>query len=143
MKEDDWDILFMLILVAILGMVAFSGCAPATQPVATTPKNTPNDTLSRFAELAHQGTATLDIHAGELPLDGASLVIPETTKAKFFKVPTGIEIRFDDPRPRGKITKLGIGFSAGIESLLIENNRITATTDRLGRRFVWELKEMP
>jgi hypothetical protein len=75
--------------------------------------------------------------------DGVSLALPSRTTATMTKRGEALVLTFSRPMPVGKARRFGVGFSAGIETLEIERNQVSAITDVLGKRFTWKLTQTP
>lgn len=131
-------------LLAVL-LLFICGCVQTAAPVSSVAPTA--DAPSVFDELlsaADGGRIELSMTAGEFPLgEGVSLVLPSKTSATMLKRGDVLVLTFSRPMPVGKARRFGVGFSAGIETLEIERDQVSAITDVLGKRFTWKLTQTP
>jgi len=131
--------LLAVLLLFICGCVQTAAPVSAVAPMADTP--------SVFDELVHAadgGRVQIEMTACEVAMgDGVSLALPSRTTATMTKRGDALVLTFSRPMPVGKARRLGVGFSAGIETLEIERNQVSAITDVLGKRFTWKLTQTP
>jgi hypothetical protein len=131
-------------LLAVL-LLFICGCVQTAAPVSAVAPIT--DSASVFDELIHAadgGRVQVEMTACELAMgDGVSLSLPSRTTATMTKRGQALVLTFSRPMPVGKARRFGVGFSAGIETLEIERNQVSAITDVLGKRFTWKLTQTP
>lgn len=95
-------------------------------------------------DVADGSTFRVTMTPAELELgDGARLVLGDSVSGTVRRDGESVRIEFDKPFPTGQARRLGILWSAGITTLVLEREQITAVTNRLGKRFTWELTEVP
>jgi hypothetical protein len=140
-QSDVFGAVVFCAFAASFPIAGLSGCAPVApktatpQPIQATP--------SEVFNIADGGRFSIETTGGEVAFNGASLVLPKSLAGTMAKDGNSLTVTFSRPLPRGKATRFGMSLSAGIESVKIEPERITAFTDVLGKRFVWELRETP
>jgi len=131
--------LLAALLLFICGCVQTAAPVSAVAPIADAP--------SVFDELIHAadgGRVQIEMTACEVAMgDGVSLALPSRTTATMTKRGEALVLTFSRPMPVGKARRFGVGFSAGIETLEIERNQVSAITDVLGKRFTWKLTQTP
>lgn len=127
-------------------LLLICGCIQTAAPVAAVPQ-VASDAPSVFDELVHAadgGRIQVEMTACEVAMgDGVSLALPSRTTATMTKRGDVLVLTFSRPFPVGKARRFGVGFSAGIETLEIERNQVSAITDVLGKRFTWKLTQTP
>lgn len=141
--QDKLDILVMAAVVGLLTMILVCGCAPSPQvtPVAA---SSPVDLFSQLGNMADGGRFSITLKESTIDVgSGVELCVPGTLSGVTRQNGETIVVEFNRPFPAGKTRKLGLSFQAGIESIEITRNQISAVTDAFGKRFTWELKETP
>lgn len=130
--------------LSVLALALFvNGCvSPVSKPtpVSAAPSV---DVFSQALSAMDGSTVELNVKPCEIAFSGLSLVLPGKTTACITKEGESLRVEFGKPCPRGKATRFGFNFSAGIETVVIERERISAFTETLGKKFVWELRETP
>ena len=95
-------------------------------------------------DLADGSTFRVTMTPAELELgSGARLVLGDSVSGTVRREGEVVRIEFDAPLPTGQARRLGVLWSAGITTLELRREQITAVTNRLGKRFTWELTEVP
>jgi hypothetical protein len=95
-------------------------------------------------DVADGSTFRVTMKPAELELgSGARLVLGDSVSGVVRREGEVVRIEFDAPLPTGQARRLGILWSAGITTLELRREQITAVTNRLGKRFTWELIEVP
>lgn len=128
----------------ILLAVFLVGCVPASPGVqVTAPVQAEGVALfDALCGAADGGGFDLRLNPCEIETkDGVTLVVQEKTTASFERVDGGLKISFEQPYPRGKKRFGPVNIAAGVHTLLVERDTITAITDKFGKRFVWKLVE--
>lgn len=138
--------LLLLVVGCALGCV--SGCvqnaAPVIPPVGPAGPVGDAPVFPQVAAMVDGGRFSLTVNPTTFEAgNGASLAIPATVSGTMERSSGGIVLVFDKPLPTGAAKRYGLKFSAGITRLEIEAGKITAVTDTMGKRFVWELRETP
>lgn len=142
--QDKFDVLVMAAVVGMLIMILVCGCAPAPSVAPVHTAASPVDLFSQMADMADGGRFSITTKGTSVDVgQGVELCVPETLSGLTRRNGETVIVEFNRPYPSGKARKLGLTFSAGIESIEITRREITAITDTFGKRFSWELKEIP
>lgn len=124
-------------------VILLSGCvSPVAKPIPVSVSPSV-DVFSQALSAMDGSTVELNVKPCEIAFSGGSLVLPGKTTARITKEGESLRVEFGKPCPRGKATRFGFNFSAGIETVVIERERVSAFTETLGKKFVWELRETP
>lgn len=124
-------------------VILLSGCvSPVAKPIPVSVSPSV-DVFAQVLSAMDGSTVELNVKPCEIAFSGGSLVLPGKTTARITKEGESLRVEFGQPCPRGKATRFGFNFSAGIETVVIERERVSAFTETLGKKFVWELRETP
>lgn len=141
---DNWMEILVFAVACSLLAVGAMGCAPApvTAPVAVAAS--PVDLFSQLADAADGGRFELKTSPAEISVsDQVQLISEGTISGTITRDGETVIVRFNRPYPSGRARKFGVAFKAGVETVELTRNKISAITDTFGKRFTWELKELP